>query len=135
MVPWSSGQDASLSRWNQGFDSPRHYQQRNRRACPVYFFVSPGGVEPERAEGSGGAFRAEHGRAARRPADLRQQICVTPLGTTNSTKPRPIGRGFVLPENVPEKKLKIVVFSGTKLYPSRLTGVSKLNSHRKRWKG
>ena len=25
-VPWSSGQDASLSRWNQGFDSPRHYQ-------------------------------------------------------------------------------------------------------------
>ena len=38
-------------------------------------------VEPERAEGSGGAFRAEHGRAARRPADLRQQIRVTPLGT------------------------------------------------------
>ena len=26
MVPWSSGQDASLSRWNQGFDSPGHYQ-------------------------------------------------------------------------------------------------------------
>ena len=22
MAPWSSGQDASLSRWNQGFDSP-----------------------------------------------------------------------------------------------------------------
>ena len=21
-APWSSGQDASLSRWNQGFDSP-----------------------------------------------------------------------------------------------------------------
>ena len=29
MVPWSSGQDASLSRWNQGFDSPRHYQNKN----------------------------------------------------------------------------------------------------------
>ena len=28
MVPWSSGQDASLSRWNQGFDSPRHYQMK-----------------------------------------------------------------------------------------------------------
>ena len=58
----------------------------------------PGGVEPERAEGSGGAFRAEHGRAARRPADLRQQMRVTPLGTTNNTKPRSIGRGFVLSE-------------------------------------
>ena len=31
----------------------------------------------------------------------------TPLGTTNSTKPRSIGRGFVLPE---KKFLKIVVF-------------------------
>ena len=28
-VPWSSGQDASLSRWNQGFDSPRHYQAKS----------------------------------------------------------------------------------------------------------
>ncbi len=28
MAPWSSGQDASLSRWNQGFDSPRsHYKK------------------------------------------------------------------------------------------------------------
>lgn len=26
MSPWSSGQDASLSRWNQGFDSPWRYQ-------------------------------------------------------------------------------------------------------------
>ena len=25
MAPWSSGQDASLSRWNQGFDSPRSH--------------------------------------------------------------------------------------------------------------
>ena len=24
-APWSSGQDASLSRWNQGFDSPRSH--------------------------------------------------------------------------------------------------------------
>ena len=24
-APWSRGQDASLSRWNQGFDSPRSH--------------------------------------------------------------------------------------------------------------
>ena len=104
MVPWSSGQDASLSRWNQGFDSPRHYQQDKTPVIGRGFVLSdeiPGGDEPERAEGSGGAFRAEHGRAARRPADLRQQIRVTPLGTTNSIKPRPIGRGFVLSHNSP----------------------------------
>lgn len=27
MSPWSSGQDAALSRLNQGFDSPRRYQE------------------------------------------------------------------------------------------------------------
>lgn len=37
MAPWSSGQDASLSRWNQGFDSPRsHLKSPFLRA----FFVS-----------------------------------------------------------------------------------------------
>ena len=36
-APWSSGQDASLSRWNQGFDSPRsHLKSPFLRA----FFVS-----------------------------------------------------------------------------------------------
>ena len=36
-APWSSGQDASLSRWNQGFDSPRsHLESPFLRA----FFVS-----------------------------------------------------------------------------------------------
>ena len=28
MAPWSSGQDASLSRWNPGFDSPRSHLTR-----------------------------------------------------------------------------------------------------------
>ena len=29
-APWSSGQAASLSRWNQGFDSPRsHWNPQN----------------------------------------------------------------------------------------------------------
>ena len=37
MAPWSRGQDASLSRWNQGFDSPRsHLKSPFLRA----FFVS-----------------------------------------------------------------------------------------------
>ena len=31
MAPWSSGQDASLSRWNQGFDSPRSHWMKSRK--------------------------------------------------------------------------------------------------------
>ena len=31
MAPWSSGQDASLSRWNQGFDSPRSHCTKSRK--------------------------------------------------------------------------------------------------------
>lgn len=27
MTHWSSGQDATLSRWNQGFDSPMGYHE------------------------------------------------------------------------------------------------------------
>ncbi len=30
-APWSSGQDASLSRWNQGFDSPRSHWKESRK--------------------------------------------------------------------------------------------------------
>ena len=30
MAPWSSGQDASLSRWNQGFDSPGSHTKEIR---------------------------------------------------------------------------------------------------------
>ena len=30
-APWSSGQDASLSRWNQGFDSPRSHCTKSRK--------------------------------------------------------------------------------------------------------
>ena len=37
MAPWSSGQDASLSRWNQGFDSPRSHLRSTD--CSVDFFV------------------------------------------------------------------------------------------------
>ena len=40
MAPWSSGQDASLSRWNQGFDSPRsHLESPYLRT----FFILPNG--------------------------------------------------------------------------------------------
>ena len=35
-APWSSGQDASLSRWNQGFDSPRSHLTKSRK----YWFYS-----------------------------------------------------------------------------------------------
>ena len=39
-APWSSGQDASLSRWNQGFDSPRsHLESPYLRT----FFILPNG--------------------------------------------------------------------------------------------
>ena len=40
MAPWSSGQDASLSRWNQGFDSPwSHFLISVRRRFCGYFFA------------------------------------------------------------------------------------------------
>ena len=39
MAPWSSGQDASLSRWNQGFDSPwSHFLKGIRRRVLRIFF-------------------------------------------------------------------------------------------------
>ena len=50
--PWSSGQDASLSRWNQGFDSPWRYQKKNSVSCGRVFLMqifrresNPGGRE------------------------------------------------------------------------------------------
>ena len=47
MAPWSSGQDASLSRWNQGFDSPRsHLESLGNKA----FFVLKEVVCNETAE-------------------------------------------------------------------------------------
>ena len=53
---------------------------------------TPRGVEPERAEGSGGPFRSEHGRAARRMAGFAAgKRRVTPLGTTNK------GKGWACP--------------------------------------
>ena len=38
-APWSSGQDASLSRWNQGFDSPRShcFEILRRMICGEFF--------------------------------------------------------------------------------------------------
>ena len=32
MAPWSSGQDTTLSRWYQGFDSPRGHHKLNLEA-------------------------------------------------------------------------------------------------------
>ena len=46
-VPWSSGQDASLSRWNQGFDSPRHYQARARRKAGFFVWRGVGESNPK----------------------------------------------------------------------------------------
>ena len=37
MLPWSSGQDAALSRLNQGFDSPWKYQHEKRRSLECLF--------------------------------------------------------------------------------------------------
>ena len=41
MLDWSSGQDAALSRLNQGFDSPIEYQHRNIEATNLHvpFFL------------------------------------------------------------------------------------------------
>ena len=53
MLSWSSGQDVALSRRNQGFDSPREYQEKlllkalTFRSSFYYCYI--GGVEPERA--------------------------------------------------------------------------------------
>ena len=43
MAPWSSGQDASLSRWNQGFDSPRShcFKTLRRMICGDFFALKP----------------------------------------------------------------------------------------------
>ena len=39
-APWSSGQDASLSRWNQGFDSPRsHWWRSAECSVDLFFFL------------------------------------------------------------------------------------------------
>ena len=48
---WSSGQDAALSRLNQGFDSPTGYQIKTetQKGLCFYLIVSKWGVEPERA--------------------------------------------------------------------------------------
>ena len=37
MAPWSSGQDASLSRWNQGFDSPRSQVEKSVEFSTDFF--------------------------------------------------------------------------------------------------
>ena len=43
MLPWSSGQDAALSRLNQGFDSPWKYQKKTvpMRYC-FFHLIIPG---------------------------------------------------------------------------------------------
>ena len=75
-VPWSSGQDASLSRWNQGFDSPRHYQMKTHRQ--VGFSVAgallQGESDPKgqrRKRGSPADSRAAAGPSSRK----RQRGC------------------------------------------------------------
>ena len=75
-MPWSSGQDASLSRWNQGFDSPRHYQMKTHRQ--VGFSVGgallQGESDPKgqrRKRGSPADSRAAAGPSSRK----RQRGC------------------------------------------------------------
>ena len=49
VLSWSSGQDASLSRWNQGFDSPWEYQKNDiLRGVAFLSGIQARGVEPER---------------------------------------------------------------------------------------
>ncbi len=43
MTHWSSGQDATLSRWNQGFDSPMGYQNFEGRYIPSFLLINENG--------------------------------------------------------------------------------------------
>ena len=49
MAHWSSGQDASLSRWKHGFDSRTGHQKKNKvqHRCTLFFFCRPiRGISP-----------------------------------------------------------------------------------------
>ena len=63
VLSWSSGQDASLSRWNQGFDSPWEYQLQGTGQRPVLLLCIhfTGGVEAERVARFGEPCQLEHG--------------------------------------------------------------------------
>ena len=45
MAPWSSGQDAALSRRSQGFDSPWGYQECRQQPCIGCWFFLCGGID------------------------------------------------------------------------------------------
>ena len=65
----------------QGFDPPMLHQKRKSSTKVLLFLFSKDrGVEPERAERSGGPFWSEHARGERRTADrigLQTPLCST----------------------------------------------------------
>ena len=76
--------------WIEYLQKHKDHQAKEKTTLAVVFsFVLFGelrGVEPERAEGSGGAFRSEHARGARRTADLPQAETQNPLRSFLSPK-------------------------------------------------
>lgn len=90
MSPWSSGQDVALSRRNQGFDSPRRYQEKKKHESASFSLASDDGESNAKGRGRREALRWSGEQAVvradragrRRTADLPLAKTRTPLGDT-----------------------------------------------------